>query len=135
MTDCIFCKVANKEIPSEVLYEDADTLAFLDIHPNNPGHTLVVPKVHAANLYEVNDESLSSFMKTVRRMAIAVKKAMSADGINVIMNNDTAAGQIIFHAHMHVIPRFSNDGYKPWPQKTYKEGEAAIVGEKIRKVL
>jgi len=135
MSDCIFCKIASKEIPSEVLYEDANTLAFLDTKPNNPGHTLVVPKTHAANIYNINDVSLTAMMQTVQRMSIAVKKAMAADGINIIMNNDKAAGQIIFHAHVHVIPRFADDGYKPWPQKTYKDGEAATVAEKIRAVL
>ena len=131
-TSCLFCKIASGEISSEKVYEDAHTFAFLDIRPNNPGHTLVIPKAHAPNLYEISEESLSATMAVVKKVAIAAKKAMGADGINIAMNNDPAAGQVIFHAHVHVIPRFADDGYRHWPQKSYKEGEAAEVASKIR---
>lgn len=135
MDDCIFCKIARKEIPSETVYEDADTLAFLDIKPNNPGHTLVIPKKHSQNLYDMDDHSLAAVMRTAQKVAKAIKKAVAADGINLAMNNESAAGQVIFHPHIHVIPRFAEDGYRHWPQKSYKEGEAAAIAEKIRAAI
>ncbi|OGC80338.1 hypothetical protein A2943_01055 [Candidatus Adlerbacteria bacterium RIFCSPLOWO2_01_FULL_51_16] len=135
MNDCVFCKIVAAEIPSEKVYEDADTLAFLDIKPNSPGHTLVIPKKHSENLYDIDDHSLATVMRTVQRVAIALKKAVQAEGINIAMNNERAAGQIIFHPHLHIIPRFAEDGYRHWPKKDYKEGEAAAVAQKIRAAL
>lgn len=131
-TNCIFCKIIAKEIPSHVVYEDDDTLAFLDIHPNNPGHTLVVPKKHSENLYDMDDHHLAAVMRTAQKVAIAVKKGVGAQGINLAMNNEEAAGQVIFHPHLHIIPRFTEDGYRHWPKRDYKEGEAETIAEKIR---
>lgn len=134
-TDCLFCKIVRGEIPAERMYEDGETVAFLDIRPNNPGHTLVIPKEHAANIYEISEGSLCAVMRAAKRLAVAVKQGVSADGVNIAMNNDSAAGQVIFHAHVHVIPRFANDGYAHWPQRAYAEGEAAEVAAKIRAAL
>lgn len=135
MENCIFCKIVGGEIPSFKVYEDGDTLAFLDIKPNNPGHTLVVPKKHSENLYDIDDHSLAATIRTAQKVARAIKLAMAADGINLAMNNESAAGQVIFHPHFHIIPRFKEDGYHPWPQKAYKEGEAENIAEKIRASL
>lgn len=136
MENCIFCKIIGGEIPSDTVYGDADTLAFLDIKPNNPGHTLVVPKKHSENLYDIDDHSLAATIRTVQKVAIALKKATGAEGINIAMNNERAAGQIIFHPHFHVIPRFAEDGYRHRQEKRdYKEGEAAEVAQKIRTSL
>lgn len=135
MEDCIFCKIVAGKIPSDKVYEDVDTLAFLDIKPNNPGHTLVIPKKHSENIYNIDDRSLAATMRTVQRMAIALKKATAAEGINIAMNNEKVAGQIIFHPHFHVIPRFAEDGYRHWPKQDYKEGEAAEIAQKIRVAL
>ncbi len=136
MDMCVFCKIVAREIePPARLYEDTDTLAFLDIQPNNPGHTLVIPKKHLENLYEMDDHALAAVMRTAQKMARAIKAAVGADGINLAMNNESAAGQIVFHAHLHVIPRFREDGYRHWPQKSYKEGEAAEIASKIRTQL
>lgn len=132
---CIFCGIVSGSIPAYTLYEDAHTLAFLDIHPNNPGHTLVIPKAHAANIYNIAPSDLHTLMDTTQKMARAVKQAMEADGINLSMNNDQAAGQIIFHAHMHVIPRFLHDGYKHWPQHSYPPDEAERITEKIKAAI
>ncbi|HEY4511007.1 MAG TPA: HIT family protein [Candidatus Paceibacterota bacterium] len=131
-TECLFCKIIRGEIPSEKIYEDGDTFVFLDIHPNNPGHTLVIPKKHSENLYDIDDHSLAAVMRTVQKVARAIKTAVEADGINIAMNNESAAGQVIFHPHLHVIPRFKEDGYRHWPHKSYKEGEAAGIASKIR---
>lgn len=135
MEECIFCKILERGLPAHVVYEDADTLAFLDIKPNNPGHTLVIPKIHVENLYSMSDHSLAAVMRTAQKVARAVKAAVDADGINLTMNNEDAAGQVIFHAHLHVIPRFKEDGYRHWPLKAYKEGEAEAIAQKIRSAL
>ncbi|MEK7558360.1 MAG: HIT family protein [Patescibacteria group bacterium] len=129
---CIFCKIIQKEIPTDFIYEDESTVAFLDIKPNNPGHTLVVPKVHYKNIFDIDENALRELSLGIKKIASAVKKGVLADGINIIMNNDSAAGQLVFHAHIHIIPRFLNDGYRPWPGKEYKEGEASIVAKKIK---
>lgn len=134
--NCLFCKIATKgEVPSSKVYEDADTYAFLDINPNNPGHTLVVPKEHFMNLFDISDEALCAVMKTAHLIAPAVKRAVNATGINIIMNNGRSAGQIVDHAHIHVIPRFSDDGYRHWPGTPYKDGEIEKVATKIRAEL
>lgn len=135
MKDCLFCKIIAGEIPSERVYEDADTLAFLDIHPNNPGHSLVIPKRHSENLYDMDDHSLAAVMRTAQKVAKAIRAAVAAEGINLAMNNESAAGQVIFHPHIHVIPRFKEDGYRHWPKKQYAEGEAAEIAAKIRAQL
>ena len=135
MNECVFCKIAQGEIPAgaDKIYEDENFIAFLDIKPNNPGHTLIIPKTHYKNLYELPDEVLSEMAPLIKKLANAVKKGINADGINIIMNNDSAAGQIVPHAHLHIIPRFANDGLRHWPGKPYanKEEPSEIV-EKIR---
>ncbi len=135
MGDCIFCKIVRGEVPSNKVYEDQDTIAFLDIRPNNPGHSLVIPKKHSENLYDMDDHALAAVMRSAQKVAIAVKKAVNADGINLAMNNESAAGQVVFHPHLHVIPRFAEDGYRHWPQKAYQAGEAEAIAEKIRAAL
>lgn len=134
-TECIFCKIVKGEIPANKVYEDDNSLAFLDIRPNNHGHTLVIPKDHFENIYTLPDETLAHLSLATKKVAIAVKNGMEADGINLIMNNEEAAGQIIFHAHIHIIPRTENDGFKPWPQKEYYEDEAKDVAKKISNAM
>lgn len=130
---CIFCKISEGVIPSAKIYEDEEFFAFLDIKPVNPGHTLLVPKKHSANLYDTPDETLAHMAPVIKKLAMAVKKAVSADGINIGMNNDPAAGQLVFHAHFHIIPRHSEDGFKHWHSKRpYKDGEINKVAEKIK---
>lgn len=133
MTDCLFCKIIAGEIPSTKIYEDDNVLAFLDIRPVNIGHTLVIPKVHHMNLYETPDEILAHVMTVVKKLSIAIKGALNADGINIEMNNDPVAGQIIFHTHIHIIPRFSGDGFTHWHgARGYNEGETDTVSTKIK---
>ena len=115
--DCIFCKIISGQIPADKVYEDSKVIAFLDIHPVNPGHTLVVPKNHSRNILEDNIDDLTSSMSAIRRIAGAVIKAVKADGFNLGVNTNAAAGQAVFHTHFHVIPRFINDGLRHWPQK------------------
>jgi histidine triad (HIT) family protein len=136
MTDCLFCKIIAGEIPCTKIYEDGTVLAFLDIHPVNIGHILVVPKAHFANLYETPDQTLAHTMSVVKKLSVAVKGALDADGINIEMNNDSVAGQIIFHTHLHIVPRFSGDGFMHWRgARGYNDGEASEVSEKIKAVL
>ena len=131
-TDCLFCKIIKGEIPSTKVYEDEHSYAFLNIKPINPGHTLLVPKKHFANLYEMPDEVLANLAPTIKKLAIAVKKAVGADGINIGMNNDSAAGQLVFHAHIHIMPRFKNDGHEHWHGTPYKnDAEIKTVAENI----
>ncbi|HEV3245175.1 MAG TPA: HIT family protein [Candidatus Paceibacterota bacterium] len=135
MPDCIFCKIVRGEVPSHKVYEDGNTLAFLDIHPVNPGHVLIVPKAHAANIFDISAEEWSHVQETVRKAAVALERATGADGVNLMMNNREHAGQVVDHTHVHLIPRFKNDGLKLWPHKEYKEGEAEAMAEKVRAAL
>lgn len=132
MENCIFCKIAKGEIPSHKVYEDEHVLAFLDIRPVNAGHTLVIPKDHFENIYTTPDETWARISLAVKKVALAVKEGVDADGINLSMNNEAPAGQVIFHAHVHIIPRKIDDGLTLWPQKDYNEGEAATIAEKIK---
>ena len=135
MTDCIFCKIVAGEIPATRVFENEHALAFLDINPTNPGHTLVVPKAHAENIDDIPDETICALAPVVKKVAGAVKKAVKADGINLIQNNGRAAGQIVPHFHIHVVPRFDGDGFRHWKGVPYKTGEAEQVAEKIKAVL
>lgn len=133
--NCIFCKIVTGTIPANKVYEDDETLAFLDIHPNNPGHTLVIPKDHFENIYGTPSETLCRMIMTTQKIAVAAKNGVDSDGINIAMNNESAAGQEVMHAHIHVIPRFNEDGYKHWGHKPYKEGEMESTAEKIKKEI
>jgi histidine triad (HIT) family protein len=136
MEDTIFMKIIRREIPAHIVYEDADTLAFLDIRPTNPGHTLVIPKKPFRNIFDIDDETLVAVMRTVKKVAKAVKEAVGAEGMNISMNNEPAAGQIVFHYHVHIIPRFASDGFRLWPGKAYPTDTAARdVADKIRAKL
>ena len=106
---CIFCKIINKEIPSKIVYEDELVLAILDLSQATYGHTLVMPKKHYENIYEIDDESLAHLIKTVKKLAIKIKNKLNAKGINILNNNEIAAGQSIMHLHFHIIPRYDND--------------------------
>lgn len=132
MAGCLFCKIARGEIPAEKVYEDDSVFAFLDIHPINPGHTLVIPKAHATNIYEIGSKDFSRVMDVVRRLAPIIKKGTDADGINIGMNNDAAAGQAVFHAHVHIIPRYSGDGHEHWHGAEYPDGRMMELGAKLR---
>ncbi len=131
--DCVFCKIVRGELPSFKVYEDEKTLAFLDIHPVNPGHTLVIPKAeNTQNIFDVSPEDWLATTETARKVAHAVEKATGADGVNIMMNNRSNAGQVIDHPHIHVIPRYRGDGLTQWKHNDYNEGEAQSLEEKIR---
>jgi histidine triad (HIT) family protein len=120
-------------IPSFKLYEDATTLAFLDINPGNPGHALVIPKAHAANLYASADKDLAAVMVTVRKVATAIEKTVKPDGLNLLQANGPGAAQSVFHFHMHILPRRNGDELKMnWGLKPGDKGEIAALAEKVR---
>jgi histidine triad (HIT) family protein len=129
--NCIFCKIIDGKIPSAKVYEDEKVLAFLDITPVNKGHTLVVPKNHSKNILEDDDKDIDSCMRIVKKIGKGVMKAMKAQGFNIGVNTERAAGQAVFHTHFHVIPRFEDDGLHHWPGGKYPEGEM----EKVRKSI
>ncbi len=107
--NCIFCKIINKEIPSKIVYEDDLVIAILDLSQATYGHTLVMPKKHYANIYEIDDDTLAHLIKIVKELAIKLKNKLHADGINILNNNDEAAGQTVMHYHIHILPRYKND--------------------------
>ncbi len=133
--ETIFDKIIRRELPAEIVYEDDDTLAFLDINPNNPGHTLVIPKIPSRNLLTTSPDAWVALMRTVHRIAPALMRATGAQGLNLMMNNEPVAGQVVMHAHVHLIPRFPDDGYTPWPGHPYHDGEMSNVAERIRAAL
>lgn len=106
---CIFCKIINHEIPSNIVYEDDDVLAILDAGPLNPGHTLVMPKKHVTSMLEADDETTTKVMTVVNHLSKKITKAMDADGCNILANCNEAAGQSVDHMHVHIIPRHLGD--------------------------
>lgn len=132
IANCIFCKIVAGTIPAVKLYEDEETLSFLDIYPNTRGHALVIPKRHHENIYGLPVETTARLMISAQRIAVALKNAVDADGINIVMNNESAAGQMIWHAHIHVIPRTNEDGGYIGKKHTYVTGEMEELAQKVR---
>jgi len=135
MRDCIFCRIAVGRAPAAKVLETPTVLAFLDIAPVNYGHTLVIPKEHYHNLLDLPDERWMEMGRVSRRVALALRQVLFAQGINVGMNNFEAAGQVVFHAHLHVIPRYFTDGLRLFPQEDYKPGDLEKVGAQLRQAL
>ncbi len=135
MEGCLFCKIINKEIPSAVVYEDDKFLAFLDIHPVNFGHTLLISKEHHSNFLNTPDEILMELTKLVHKLAPVILQVTAAAGFNLTINNGSAAGQVIEHTHFHIIPRFYKDGLKSWGHKEYGSGEMLKLSEDIKKLI
>lgn len=123
MTDCLFCKIIAGTIPSSKIYEDDEVLAFLDISPINPGHTLVIPKQHYVDFLDMPEPLIGTLFSRSQRIAKAVITGVGAEGFNIGMNNRKVGGQVVFHAHIHIMPRFANDGHSLWQGKPYGDGE------------
>lgn len=130
---CVFCKIARKELSASHVYEDDRAIAFLDFRPLSEGHTLIVPRKHYENIHETPDEEVAHLFKIVKKVATAVKKDMNADGISVFQNNGPAAGQVVFHIHVHVIPRFREQ--KPRQRRDAIREELDEIAERIRQHL
>ncbi len=135
MTDCIFCKIIAEEIPCFKIYENDKVLAFLDIMPVNKGHVLVIPKEHKETISDLSEDIFKEMMAITQKIAKAIIKGVNADGFNININNKEAAGQVIMHAHLHIVPRSKGDGLKLWPGGSYEEGEAEKVKQDIVKFL
>ena len=132
MNDCIFCRIAAGEIPAVKIYEDELVFAFLDIGPINFGHALVIPKEHHESVSTVPETTAGRMMKIGSRIGIALKRALDYDGYNLHLADGAAAGQVVMHAHLHVVPRGVEDGFRwNWRQLQYAEGEARSVADRI----
>lgn len=129
--DCIFCKIVAGELPSHRVYEDETTLAFLDIRPASRGHTLVIPKQHAPDLFELSDDQLAATARTTQNVARLLNHKLAPDGLNVAQSNGAAAGQEIFHYHVHLIPRWTDDrAFRLWrPGETDHAALGALAAE------
>jgi histidine triad (HIT) family protein len=131
--DCIFCKIVAGELPSHRVHEDERTIAFMDIAPGNPGHLLVIPKVHARDLLEIDPEDLAAVARGAQRMAALVSERLGADGVNLINSCGAAAWQTVFHLHFHVIPRYIGDPLQlPWVPAPGNQDEIAAVAAQLR---
>ncbi len=130
--ECIFCKIVRGEIPSKKVFEGRGVIAFLDINPASKGHTLVIPKKHFENFLDISEEDLKELIVSAQKIAKAVQKATASEGFNIHVSTGKAAGQVVFHLHIHIVPRTSNDnvGLK-WTHVSYAEGEAQELLEKI----
>jgi histidine triad (HIT) family protein len=134
LEDCVFCRIARKEEPASFVYEDEDVVAFLDTRPVNEGHTLVIPRKHYENICEIPDEELADLFKIVKILACSILKSVKADGISIVQNNGEAAHQIIFHLHVHVIPRhLGQDSHRS--SGPVEQSELDKVAAKIRKLM
>ncbi|MBI5147617.1 MAG: HIT family protein [Parcubacteria group bacterium] len=108
--ECLFCKIANKEIRDNVVYEDEKTVAFLDINPRADGHTMVISRVHSNNILDLDDKETAPLFLTLKRVTAMIDKALKPDGFTIGINHGSSAGQAVDHLHIHVIPRWKNDG-------------------------
>jgi histidine triad (HIT) family protein len=136
MEDCIFCKIVNGKIPAAKVYENSNVISFLDIMPANKGHCLVVPKKHYENLLDISDEDLKNLILAAKKITKALSLSIGNGSYNIIMNNGKEAGQLVDHAHIHIIPRFKGDRLRiKWSHKKYIEKEMKSIQEKIKKFV
>ncbi|HMN24437.1 MAG TPA: HIT family protein [Ignavibacteriaceae bacterium] len=133
--DCIFCDIASKISEAEIIFENEKVIAFLDINPVNYGYTLVIPKKHFDNFLTMPNDELAELTKLTQYIAGSVKRALKADGFNIISNNGSSAGQSVFHFHYHIIPRYENDFIMRPRTIEYKENEITLYSEKIKESI
>ena len=130
--DCIFCKLANGEIPTNKIYEDEDFTVILDASPASKGHALILPKEHYRNLYELSDETAEKLLPLAKKAAAHMTEALSCDGFNLVQNNGEIAGQSVFHFHMHLIPRYKEGPEMlSWPHESYSDEEMKEIAERL----
>ncbi len=132
--DCIFCRIANGEIPSRTIYEDQKFRVILDLNPATKGHSLILPKDHASSLYDLPDETAAAALVLAKKLASVLRDRLGCDGLNVVQNNGEAAGQTVPHFHLHLIPRYENDGkILEWTPGKATEEELDEIKEKLTK--
>ena len=133
--DCIFCKLANGDIPTNMIYQDDDFAVIMDAAPVSRGHALILPKEHADNLYELPDETAAKLMPLAKKIASRMKERLDCDGLNILQNNGETAGQSVFHFHMHVIPRYAdatnNDGLLGFTSAGLDESTISDLGNQL----
>ncbi|MCX6121722.1 MAG: HIT family protein [Ignavibacteriales bacterium] len=135
-TDCIFCKIASKETPAEVLYENEHVIAVLDINPIHYGHALIIPKQHCNGFLDLPDEIYHSILQAAKIVTQALVQSLTLEGYNLFSNNGTIAGQSVFHFHLHITPRYRNDNIRfVLNLKKYSDGEMKEYGTMIRKFI
>jgi histidine triad (HIT) family protein len=131
--DCLFCGIVAGEVPAQIVDSDDHTVAFMDINPATPGHALVVPRTHSADLLEISDSDLENTVVAARRLATRIRGTLEPDGFNVLNSCGSAAWQTIFHFHIHVIPRYEDDPLKlPWVPGPGVSGEIEAIADRIR---
>lgn len=131
--DCIFCKLANGIIPTNSIYEDEDFKVILDAAPATKGHALILPKKHAADLYEVDEETAAKILPLAKKIAKKQKEALGCDGLNIVQNNGEEAGQTVFHLHVHLIPRYKGkDQILTWSHETFTDEEIKEITEALK---
>lgn len=133
--DCIFCKIINEDIPGYKIYEDDKVVAFFDILPISPGHTIIAPKKHVADVEDLTDEELAGMAIAVKKIGKAILAGLGVKGYSVFLDNKSAANQHVPHVHFHLVPREEGDGLERWPSSGYGDGEAEICLKKIKENL
>lgn len=133
--NCIFCKIAGGDIPSNVIYEDDKCAVILDASPATKGHALILPKEHYADIFAIEEDMLTHVIQTAKKVATRMKEVLGCEGVNIVQNNGTVAGQTVFHFHMHVIPRYEaddNTGVIEWNHKEFSETEMAAIRDSLK---
>ncbi|OGF27621.1 hypothetical protein A2331_04370 [Candidatus Falkowbacteria bacterium RIFOXYB2_FULL_34_18] len=133
--DCIFCKIIAGDIPSYKVYEDKQVLAFFDILPISPGHTIIVPKKHLSDLEDLTNEEFSAIALATKKIGKAVLSGLDVKGYSIFLDNKSAANQHVPHIHFHLVPRKEGDGLERWPQSGYEQNEAEFFLKKIKAEL
>lgn len=134
--NCIFCKIANGEIPSSTVYEDDQFRVILDLAPAAKGHALVLPKQHFVNIFDIDENVLRDLIVLAKKVAVAMKETLQCEAVNIVQNNGELAGQTVFHFHMHVIPRYADDGQRiGWKPGTSDPDEQAKLAARIADAL
>ena len=134
--DCIFCSIISGEIPSTTIYENSKFKVIMDIAPANKGHVLILPKEHYDNIYDIDTATAGELFELAVMTARALKSVLDCDGMNILQNNGTVAGQTVFHFHMHIIPRYEGDTVNiGWKELSYEDGEMEQLREAIRKEM
>jgi histidine triad (HIT) family protein len=136
LSDCVFCRIVEKQLPAALVHEDEHTLAFMDIGQVNPGHVLVAAKAHAENIYALDETQAAALARTAVRLARAIRAAFSPDGLSVYQANGKAAGQTVLHFHLHLVPRHDGDGMSlVWPVRNPPREKLEESAAKIRQQL
>lgn len=134
--DCIFCKIANGEIPSATIYENSDFRVILDVAPANRGHALIIPKEHFKDIFDIDAVTAGKLFSLATEVARAMKSVLHCDGLNIVQNNGLIAGQTVFHFHLHLIPRYEGDGVKlTWEQHESDSADLQELAREIRKKI